>query len=149
MTEAEWNRLAAMLDHLWPGDFLAADSDAYQLVMHDYPADRVEAAIVALASSSQWRPHPAAILAHPTVSEWSRRRAEWVGRFVWLQEHFGRPAAIAQLDPTGMRSEHYPPEPEPGSTRAQRSTPAQLAERAATYGIELPAQPALTDRAGR
>lgn len=147
MTTTEWNRCAALLDHLWPGEFTDADADAFYLVMRDYPARQVEAAITTLAATDQWRPNPARILATGALGEYASRRRDWRARFEWLQRNFGRAAAIAELDPDGTRTDHYPPEPRPGSTSALRSTPEQLAERARTYGVDLGPQttPQLTE----
>jgi hypothetical protein len=116
MTIAEWNALAALLDHLWPGDFTTEDSSAYHLVLGSSPAHPVRDAIRELAASDEWRPTPAKILKRAGLNAKSQRRHAWRQHFSALEHTYGRDQAIAQLDPLGDLEAHYPPELPAGTT---------------------------------
>ena len=116
MTIPEWNSLAALIDHLWPGDFTTEDSNAFHLVLGPYPAAPVRQAIGELAATDDWRPPPSKILKRAGLTAKAERRQAWRAHFNALEHTYGRAQAIAQLDPTVSLEAHYPAELPAGTT---------------------------------
>ena len=110
MTRDQWNLCAVALDHLWPGDFLEADSAAYFMVLGEYDYQPIETAIKRLATRSEWRPSCYQIVKAAGVQNRVDARERWQAQIAATARIHGARWAIEAHDPKGTASAYYPPE---------------------------------------